>query len=482
MMTNNDGSKRKVDYCLQQQIIMVPRKLRNNSLFVRYLMILLIFFALWFNQHWPLLSLLTHDSSDDTQSQQPGRNVKHNKNDNNKNSTNMREIRPKVLPQEDRSKDHLFVHIGKAGGSSIMIMVKKSREKCKELMKNDDDIMNKNETLSLLKTQVCALATIPDGRVHLKERLHPKNYYSEYTQFFVNVRDPIDRLISWYNYEIVAFKKEPRWTTANQTGQASDNFRRLSQSCFPAGDDKIENGFAAMVRGGLLSSTSASSTESSSSSISSGSNNNNNRKSSCNELARLCLRGDIMCFGHNYYNYEVYLEEILLRKGFSKNNSNSNSENNNSNIRIDVIRSEHSVDDLNRTVGLWTLKNNDNENNNNNGKIEEFVGITPFVQSLYGRVRTIQQYDPKGKTKKKKNDYDGVLSSEASTALCKHICTELIVYKLILKASDNLFWSEIQDSYDTLDKRCGFRVNDVCGTTWTYRDMKSRKKVFDAPW
>merc|ERR1712161_176444 len=81
--------------------------------------------------------------------------------------------------------------------------------------------------------------------------------------------------------------------------------------------------------------------------------------------------------------------------------------NNDSNIRIDVIRSEHSVDDLNRTVGLWTLENNDNDNNNN-GKIEEFVGITPFVQSLYGRVRTIQQYDPMGNTKKKKNDYDGV--------------------------------------------------------------------------
>jgi len=488
-MTNNDNdhdhdnSKGKVYYCLQQQILRKPRKLRNgDSLFVRYLMISFTFFALWFgifDQQWSLLSLLKHDSSDETQSQQPSRNVNRNKTNNNKNSTNMIKIRPKILPQEDRSKDHLFVHIGKAGGSSILIMVKKSREKCKELMKNDDDdIMNKNETLALLKTQVCALATIPVGRVHLKERLHPKKYYSEYTQFFVNVRDPIDRLISWYNYEIVAFKKEPRWTTANQTGQAADNFRRLSQSCFPAGGDKIENRFAAMVQGGLLSSTNALSTESSSNSSS-----NNNNKSSCNELAQLCLRGDIMCFGHNYYNYEVYLEEILLRKGFSndENNNNNNSENNDNNIRIDVIRSEHSVDDLNRTVGLWTLKNNDNDNNNN-GKIEEFVGITPFVQSLYGRVRTIQQYDPMGNTKKKKKDYDGVLSSEASTALCTHICTELIVYKLILKASDNLFGSEIQDSYDTLDKRCGFRVNDVCGTSWTYRDMKSRKKVFDAPW
>ena len=32
----------------------------------------------------------------------------------------------------------------------------------------------------------------------------------------------------------------------------------------------------------------------------------------CNKLTQFCLRGDIMCFGHNYYNYEVYLGEILL--------------------------------------------------------------------------------------------------------------------------------------------------------------------------
>ena len=503
---NDDRSKRGIDYCLQ---IIIPRKLCTTPSFVRCLLVSLSFFVIWFQifnlQSSSSSSSSLYYSNGPPQSQQPIIIRKLNRG--NSTADSIQGIEPIILPLENRSKHHLFVHIGKAGGSSIWVMVKKSREKCQELKLKDDDNDNhnsssssssssSNSSLLLLKTQVCALATIPNGRVHLNERLHPQKSYSKYTQFFINVRDPIDRLISWYNYEISSFKREPRWTTANETGQASDNFRRLSQLCFPG-----KNGFTNMVNGGLLLS--------SSSSLSS----NNNEATDCNELARLCLRGDIMCFGHNYYNYEVYLEEILLRKGFStatatatttttistkKNNNNDNTisnENNNnnnidSNIRIDVLRSEHSMDDFNRTVGLWTINNNSN-NNNENDKIEEFVGITDFVQGLYGRVRTIQQYD-NGKSKFGKltttknnnnNNYDdGILSSEASAALCKHICTELIVYKLILKASNNLYGSEIRDSYNALDQRCGFTVDDVCGTTWTYRDIKTKKNVFEAPW
>jgi len=85
-------------------------------------------------------------------------------------------------------------------------------------------------------------------------------------------------------------------------------------------------------------------------------------------------------------------------------------------------------------------------------------------------------------TTKNDNDEDGILSSEASTALCIHVCTNFLVYKLILKASNNLYGSEIRDSYNALDQRCGFIVDDVCGTTWTYRDIKTKKSVFDAPW
>jgi len=371
-------------------------------------------------------------------------------------------IQPALLSPEGRSKQHLFVHIGKAGGSSIQIMVKKSRESCKELTameetnKRNSSSNSDSDDKKLLKAQVCALATIPEGRVHLKARLHPQKFYAKYTQFLINLRDPIDRLVSWYNYELASYRKEPLWSSANQTGQASDNFRRLTKECYPG--DKTEDGFAKMVREGLLSSPFDKQEQSDGGAI-----------QPCDKLARFCLRGDIMCFGHNYYNYEVYLEEILLRKGLSVPNPDNHRQ---ERIRIDAIRSEYSMQDFNRTVGLWT--------SNTIEEWKEFPGVAPFVQSLYGRVRSIESYKGAIKTEQPKPE---VLGPEARTALCKHICAELVVYKLALRAADNLDASDVRESFEALDDHCGIRVDEVCGTTWTFRDIKSQKKVFEeAPW
>mmetsp|Transcript_5567 Transcript_5567/g.16030 ORF Transcript_5567/g.16030 Transcript_5567/m.16030 type:complete len:166 (-) Transcript_5567:95-592(-) len=165
-----------------------------------------------------------------------------------------------------------------------------------------------------------------------------------------------------------------------------------------------------------------------------------------------------MCYGHNYYNYETYLEEILRRKA------------NQERMRIDVIRSEQSMEDFNRTVGLWT--------SDNPKELEQYPGITPQVQSLYGKVRSINDYGGK----KKKNSKPEALLPKARSALCKHICDELIVYKSILKAADNLHSLDIRESYEALDEHCGFQVDKVCGTTWTFRNIKKRKDVFSQPW
>jgi len=401
---------------------------------------------------YALLILHTHDSSEDS-------------------AVTSNEAKPKKSAPSARpkqfSKERFFVHIGKAGGSSIQVMVKKSREKCDELKSAEKNGTRFSPQERVNMKQVCALATIPTGRVHLRDRLHPKRYYSKYNQFLVNLRDPIDRLVSWYSYEAVSFVKEPRWSTANETGQASDNYRRLSRECYPSKDktDK-NNGFAQMVDGGLLSG----SFDAASESVTVG-----DFVPDCSQLARFCLRGDIMCFGHNFYNYEVYLEEIFRRMGLSADANQNDKED----IRIDVIRSEHSMEDFNRTVGLWTSQNSK--------EYETYQGVTPFVQSLYGRVRSIEKYDDK---KKKKNKIPKaneakpeVLSETARTALCKHICKELVVYKLALKMAANLEPQEIQQSHDDLDTHCGMDVDAVCGTTWTYRDIKSKKQIFEtAPW
>ena len=348
---------------------------------------------------------------------------------------------PRFLSLEFRSKPRQFVHIGKAGGSAIRIMVKKSKNKCSELS------MQKNIVPDPVEAQVCALSKILSGQVHLKARLEPRKYYDPHTQFLINLRDPIDRLFSWYYYEIACFQQEKSFTRADQPGQASHNFRRLTQECYP------EGGFVKMVRDGLLSRPSTRKKAPTPGAV-----------ETCDELARLCLRGDIMCFAHNYYNYEVYLEEILLRKGLSSNSHYAE------NIRVDALRSEFSMQDLNTTVGLWM--------SSNPKEYEQYAGVTPFVQSLYGRVRTIGKYDKSAG--KKKPD---LLNAEDREALCKHICTELIVYKKAIRAADNLDEAATKVSYDALDEKCGFEVDAVCGTKWNYRNVKAEKKIFsEAPW
>ena len=364
---------------------------------------------------------------------------------------------PRFLSLEFRSKPRLFVHIGKAGGSAISLMVKKSKNKCSELSRK------KNDSPDPVEAQACALSKIPSGRVHLKTNLEPRKYYDPHTQFLINLRDPIDRLSSWYHYEVASFRKEKRWTVADEPGQASYNFRRLSKECFP----KVanwEDGFLKILRGGLLSRPFDKNESPTPGGV-----------EPCDKLARLCLRGDIMCFGHNYYNYEVYLEEILLRKGLSSNSHYAE------NIRVDALRSEFSMQDLNTTLGLWTSSNPE--------EYARYAGVTPFVQSMYGRVRTIESYDKSAGKKKTDHtpQHEGLeeehLTAEDREALCKHICTELIVYKKAIQAADNLDEADTKVSYDALDEKCGFEVDAVCGTKWNYRNIKAKKKIFsEAPW
>ena len=115
----------------------------------------------------------------------------------------------------------------------------------------------------------------------------------------------------------------------------------------------------------------------------------------CQQLAKKCLKGDIMCFGHNFYNYEVYGEDLLLWK--------SQDDDKKKNIRIDVIRSEHSMDDFENIVQLWTdpvvaATTTSQEQ-------RPSYQLTNFVRGLYGKIRTIEQYQPQKNAGRKKESW-----------------------------------------------------------------------------
>ena len=135
-------------------------------------------------------------------------------------------------------------------------------------------------------------------------------------------------------------------------------------------------------------------------------------------------------------------------------------------------QSKHSRDGFNNPFGLWRSKNPKEE--------EEFAGVLPYVQSMYIQVRTTKVFVSKNQKSKISLEKKEVLYLKASTTFCKHICAKLVVYKLILKADENLYLFDVQTSYDALNVRCWIQVDKIYGTTWTHQDIKSKKKLFDA--
>ena len=69
------------------------------------------------------------------------------------------------------------------------------------------------------------------------------------------------------------------------------------------------------------------------------------------------------------------------------------------------------------------------------------------------------------------------ISPEGVEALCRAICSELLVYKAIVAMADNLNASDVTDAYQNLDETCGLSVDDVCGTDFHFRNVKKLKRI-----
>ncbi|KAG7373485.1 sulfotransferase family protein [Nitzschia inconspicua] len=333
--------------------------------------------------------------------------------------------------------DILLIHIGKAGGTSIRKLILTAEENCEENYSDDDSSEDNPENWEgrVDLAHSCAFSVVTKGSklVHLNRR---HDVLRKYDHFLVPLRNPVDRLISWFYYE-TSFLSDP-----NPIRQSA----RLAylMHCY--------KDFNSLVTDGLI--------------VSSPNKKEKTRQAKmqaqCRHLARQCLTGEYPCYAHNFYNYEWYLERLLLWKGDYVNPKNESGgglndfiklQNGGKEFRVDVLRVEHELNDLNRTLLLWT-----------NG----------LVPSPYSEVSLLNQYThkrPNGRLSKPKP-----VDPEGIEMLCRSICPELIVYKKILYHADNLFDHEVQESYDELDERCGINVDEVCGVDFYFRDVYHSKR------
>ncbi len=338
-----------------------------------------------------------------------------------------------------------LVHIGKTGGSALRDLVDYANGYCEI-----NFIHNlKHNDKTTLQQHMCAMARVTNskstGLVHLDRNLH--NTLSD-LHFLVPVRNPVDRLVSWFYYEKhFQTVKQTRYskalndlihpsrcafTTANELflGNKTTNDKQNSSSndsiIMPLSDiiDPVATAISPEY---------------------------------CYKLSRECLSGALPCYGHNFFNYEYYLEDILVRilKGVeaSKNGDNNNIQQEILIPRVDVIRAESSWDDLNRTLLEWTGLPMTAD--------MEFFYLTrkPFDIDTGMDLNTSKE-----------------ISAEAATRLCETICPELIAYTKILKYAANLGPEEKAKSKTRLERTCGFSIDHKCGKSFRYRNIRDSKK------
>jgi hypothetical protein len=134
---------------------------------------------------------------------------------------------PTFLSEDQRNETVLLIHIGKAGGSSIRSLVKKSKQ------------IYRRSPRSPRRCDLSRVTGEDKNVIHIWA--HQDTYPNYYTQYLVPVRNPIDRLISaWFNYERHLFRVTPsRQSIRIYLGRLID--------CYQDFNDLITNGVLLIV-------------------------------------------------------------------------------------------------------------------------------------------------------------------------------------------------------------------------------------------
>lgn len=335
------------------------------------------------------------------------------------------------LPPDLRNQSVLFVHVGKAGGSALRQLLLKSNRACTKAHP-DDAIF------------ACALNRVTSRITHMWGN---QDKYLNYSQFIVTVRDPIDRLISWYNYERHLYR------TSAGPGICSNPKLTLLQKCF-ANSNALFNFNVTFSNASTHDDNFTTANETAVPPVIKAMDGLSQERIErvCIENAQSCLNGTIPCYAHNFYNYEVYLEDLITWKQRNKNI-----------VRVDVIRSEHSRSDLQTILELWTgLSMN---------KVDQDEWLGSRVNSASDHAREELDHDSSSIRD------STFVSPTGIQQICRLICAELIAYQSIISFADNLNTSQIIETNHALDEHCGFSVRIVCGSHFEYRAIKEQKEI-----
>ena len=311
--------------------------------------------------------------------------------------------------QSPSNRTMVFVHVGKAAGETVKWRLKvscdlrKSKRKkalCHELFhEHDESYMSK--------------ATI--GYLHCN-RLQPRGSIANATTYMISLRDPIDRIVSWYQ-EMHPLNCSPERPSAACNLKKGNNpwGLRFYEQCFPRVDDLFRS-----IQALNLSEASANT------------NDHNNNNNNCSDFALETIqgRGPEGASNHMFYNYQYYSNRTTFRYPEKD---------------VVVVRQEMLWDDMRRIEGL--LGGDPNYPFETQGKIDNH-GSDKFL-------------------------YRAKLDPSLVPPLCCFLSNEIIVYNNLLERALNLeprhkeysiktLFSKCRvDSLQTLSSRCGWRPSEL---------------------
>lgn len=305
-----------------------------------------------------------------------------------------------------------FVHVGKAAGSTLSCALGYNyAPKCEEFRKLRSTVSNGLMTHSNNQQ----LVRHHGGHLHMWTR----KCQPEDALFLVTLRNPVERLISWYQFEHLRNEEMRQYIHDNPTGPgvlkggacAYRLYRWQGEGCFDTFNEFAENctrqsetwSRKAIQQANLTTVKSLLG------------------KSSCQQLAWMTARGVADCAFHNGYNYAYYAEIIdELRRQRHPQTS-----------KLFAIRAEFMADD-------WD-------------QLERWFG----GDSQVGRILFNTTLNASGRGNHRR------MSELGYANLCRALCPEIQVYKRLLKEAENLSAAQVQQSILQVKRLCPLETEAV---------------------
>jgi hypothetical protein len=303
-----------------------------------------------------------------------------------------------VIDEETR---FCLIHVGKTAGSKLSC----------ELGMHDLDYFHcaQNHTYA-----PSALRRAFAGHVHIHRVHHYKcEEDAGVNAFLVTLRNPLDRLISWYYFEHPRDFNGPKrmWRNNICTKKRFHQWPGNPVGCFRNLDDFAQHSIPPHQNTTNSSLTKAA--------------------QGCQELAWDVARGEVQCFMHNAMGYGYYVDQM---KALHKPNRT---------YTMLAIRTEHLTDDWDTLEEAFGGDDSKTDN-------ATVTGATRFATTA-------------GTVRKRNSNGNGEehLSLQGRLNLCSALCEEIQVYKRLLKTAVNLSPYQVEESLIELITSCPKETREV---------------------